>query len=218
MGILQNHFGLTQSKPYQPREGSTYEGPIAPPDHVRVGQYPRFTILADAVGHAFNGSYYIQLSYRKHVIGSMAILSRGAATQCSSCQRRATDGTRTRGVIDIPESIVIEMIKDIRDDGSVSIEEISAHITANITQKVLGPTGVLLAIASPKSLESPAQDNRQPGSPLKKDIAPSIELLSSFTAIPISAEERAPTDAPVHYFDQNIYGPLATDEQGWTWA
>lgn len=217
--ILQDHFGLVAPAAYKPRGNLPSEGPTAPRDRVRVGKYPIFTLAADAVVHAFDGSYYIQLSYGKRVIGSMAILSRGATTLCSACQRRAADGTRTRGVIDIPEYILVEIIKDIRDDGTVSIHEIAAHIKKNITQKVLGPTGVVLAVASPKS-EAPAIDKPQPGSPLKKDLAPSMELLSSFTAVPKEEqlEPSASKLAPVLYFDQSIHGTLETDEHGWTWA
>ncbi|KZP16895.1 hypothetical protein FIBSPDRAFT_38715 [Athelia psychrophila] len=219
MGILRQHFNPTILSLYVPRESGSPEGPEAPLEHVRVGKYPTFTLIADAVGHAFNGSYYVQLSYGEWVIGSMAIFSRGEATQCSSCQGRARDGTRTRGVIDIPEVIVDQMVKDIRvGHKNVPMGDIVQHITTRITQKVVGPTGVLLAIASPKPPpESSAQDDPQSGSPLKKSIAPSVKLLSSFTAIPTSYA-KDPTGAPLHYFGGCDHGTLETNEQGWTWA
>jgi tyrosinase len=227
MGILQKHFGLTAPPSRAPHEGSTMKHPIftgpihkgpstLPLGHMRVDDYRRFTVLVDAVGHAFNGSYYVQLSYQQQVIGSMAVLSRGEATQCSACKTRADDGTRARGFIDIPEDIVLQIVKDgDLNKEKATTDELIANIRSSLTLKMAGPTGVILATALPvSSPKSSAQDNREPGSVLDKSIAPSVKLLSSAAAIPESDSRSTKTPA-LQYYDWTSHGTLLTGGQEW---
>lgn len=227
MHILQKHFGLTQHPLRIPSQDPTMKHPIftgpihkgpstLPLGYVRVDHYRRFTVLVDAVGHAFNGSYYVQLLYRRKVIGSMAILSRGEATQCSSCRGRANNGMKSRGFIDIPDVIVVEIL----DDGGLDTEEATTkvlikHIKDSLTLKMVGPTGVLLATVLPEVPS--AQDDFEPGSTLSKSITPSVKLLSAAAAIPENdGSTEAP--APLQYFDWVSHDTLLTGGREWTSA
>ncbi|KZP30452.1 hypothetical protein FIBSPDRAFT_945820 [Athelia psychrophila] len=134
MGILQKHFGLKAPPLRTPHEVPIVKHPILtspihkgpstlPLGHVRVDNYRRFTTLVDA----------------QQVIGSVAVLSRGEATQCSACQTRADDRTKARGFIDIPGDIILQTIKDSGlNNEKTTTDELIANIRGSLTLKMVG--------------------------------------------------------------------------------
>ena len=109
----------------------------------------------------------IQLFYKQEVIGSFAVLTRGDDTHCAACIARQKSGAQVRGVIDIPEDVVVSVIEGaVLDDAPVEASIKSLKESLNL--RIVGPGEGLLAVA----------DSRDTA-PLKSGTIPHVKLMSA---------------------------------------
>lgn len=182
--ILLTHFHPTPSRPKIIRPA--LESPIGLPEgYEPVDRYRRFTVLVRAVGHAFDGSYSIQLSYKGSTIGIFTVLFRGKDSQCAACRVRSNTGRRVRGLIEIPDDVVLDIIEDAKlDVKHLTSDDLSDEILKCISADLVGPTGVVLAVLQLKTNGDSIQES---GSTLDQSIIPHLQLLSARIATPVPA-------------------------------
>jgi tyrosinase len=166
-----------------------------------IPDYRRFAVEVTLASHAFHGSYWLELVCKGEVVGSFAVLSRGDDTHCAACIARNDAGAKVRGVIDIPEDVVINLTTDVSDP-DVVIKSLKEGISA----RIVGPGGAPLAYA-----ESHNGETRSP--PLKSENVPSLKLLTAAGAA-MTLEQ---TDTPVQFFNWFEHGDLL-DDAPWTTA
>ncbi|KAF7985973.1 hypothetical protein HWV62_43940 [Athelia sp. TMB] len=231
MAILLEHFHPTKpSLPWNHWPGIIH--PISGPNihlpggYEAVDTYRRFTVLVNAVRHAFDGSYSIQLSYKGNAIGIFTVLFRGKDSQCAACRVRSITGRRVRGLIEIPDEVVLDVIQDANlglGEAASDISILSAEIRQRIRADLVGPTGIVLA-ALPVKADTEIQES---GSTVDPNIIPHLELLSASIAAASesSLASGAAPDLPPALKDPDLMPIQFCDWQkhdrfddGWKWA
>ena len=219
--ILLGHFHPTESRPkiIRPILTSPIGLPVGyePVNH----SYRRFTVLVRAVGHAFDGSYSIQLSYKGSAIGIFTVLFRGKDSQCAACRVRSNTGRRVRGLIEIPDDVVLDVINDAKlgvGEAASDIDTLSNELKKRIGADLVGPTGIVLAALTTNTA------SQESGSTLDQNIIPHLELLSASIATPASASTPAPGSQlashdpgpiPIQFCDWKKHDRF---DDGWKWA
>jgi tyrosinase len=166
-----------------------------------IPNYRHFTVQVELVGHAFNGSYWLQLLCNEKVIGSFAVLTRGEGTRCAACVARHKAGGQVRGIIDIPEEVVHPILEDIgRKEPNTEKDSVIGSFKKCFSARIVGPSDVLLA----EAVESKDRV------PLERSIVPELVLLSAAAARP---EGR---DGPVQLFDWEDHGDFLSNAVKWT--
>lgn len=206
MAALQAHFG--QSQPASDGKLALEVGPV-PRGHDAIPSYRRFFISVELVGHAFGGSYALQLIYKDTVIASFAVLSRGDNTQCAACKIHVKAGGQVRGVIDIPDDVVYEISSDAPatpSGGSVLNNTVSA-IRSSFRVRLVNPSGSVLADAVTPTNKSQFTRGKSEGVPLDPNIVPKLELRSAAAMRRRrTGNQRSP--APLKFFDHKSHHSL----------
>src|ERR1700675_3018174 len=95
---LQKHFGLHAANVVEAPPSDTekivhpiFTSPVGKDadDRTMIANSRRFVVDVELAGHAFNGSYMLQLIYKKKVVASFAVLARGEDMQCAACKLRS---------------------------------------------------------------------------------------------------------------------------------
>jgi tyrosinase len=169
------------------------EGVSPPSQHVLIPNYRHFTVQVQLVGHAFDGSYWLQLVCKEKVVGSFAVLTRGEGTNCAACLARHKAGGLVRGVIDIPEDVIHPLLEDIvKDQPTASTSNLAASLKECFGARIVGPSDVLLA----EAIESNGK------MALESHLVPELILLSAAAARP------ANQDGAIKLIDWKNHGDL----------
>lgn len=206
IGILQTHFANPDTFNGSVRLAHPFlqmaTEPL-PPQHVMIHNYRHFTVQVQLVGHAFNGSYWLQLLCKEKVIGSFAVLTRGEGTHCAACVARHEAGGKVRGIIDIPEDIIHPILEDIvQKNLNAETDSLIRSVKKCFSARIVGPSDVLLAEAvEPKHRV-----------PLESSIVPELVLLSAAAARP----DGRLGDGPIQLFDWKNHGDFLSNVVKWT--
>ncbi|KAJ2932061.1 hypothetical protein H1R20_g5021, partial [Candolleomyces eurysporus] len=181
--ILQSHFGVCEkgSLAGLHLKKAADDTPI-PEGHHLVRDYQRFYTFVELVGHAFNGSYSLQLLFKERVIASFAVLSRGDATQCASCRVRKKAGGQVRGIVDIPDEVVQEIINSRSEELSTAddlVETLASFIKESLSVRLIDAGGNLLADAVARPGVPGIRTVGGEGSRLEEAITPVVHLRSA---------------------------------------
>ena len=216
MTIIQTYFGVNQ-KPEILRPEQTIAYPQVPKDHAIIPRYHRFYTFVELVGHAFGGSYSLELLYNKRVIGSFAVLTRGDATQCASCRIRRKAGGEVRGIVDIPDETLRDIAHSVSTEDNV-VGALAAAIKANVTVRLVDAAGNLLADTD-ASANAPGirQSKNNDGRRLEETIAPKVRLWSAGAIQKLArtpAGEELP-DRDVTFFNHQDHGDFFEGPTTW---
>ena len=206
MAALQAHFG--QSQPASDGKLALEIGPV-PHGHDAIPSYRRFFISVELIGHAFGGSYALQLIYKDEVVSSFAVLARGDNTQCAASKIHAKAGGKVRGVIDIPDDVIDSISRGVRTPlpgGSVLNNTVSA-IRSSFRVRLVNPGGSVLADAVTPTNKSEFTRGMSEGVPLNPGIVPKLELRSAAAMRRRrTGNQRSP--APLKFFDHQSHNAL----------
>jgi len=213
--ILQEHFGLYTVSPCKlPPSHPIFTTP-APHGTLPAGmtaEYRIFVVEVEIVGHAFDGSFLLQLIYKNQVIGSFAVLSRGHDTRCAGCKARREAGSKVRGSIEIPLDIVASIIKEgeLESLGGTYDDEMAKVIVAlreKLGVRLVGPSGTLLA----EAVDGASNDRR---GPLNEMIVPELKVRSAAAAYPTNSDG----SDPIQFHNWTDHGSILPDGHKWKTA
>ncbi|KAJ2911520.1 hypothetical protein MD484_g8892, partial [Candolleomyces efflorescens] len=222
--IIQTHFRANKKRgidvPWRfkiPHKPNTI-----PLDHTVVPNYHRFYTFVELVGHAFNGSYSLELLHEGQVIGSFAVLTRGDTTQCASCRARKKAGGEVRGIIDIPDETLQDIVLSKSETLSTAddlVEALASAVKESITVRLVDAGGNLLADTHPRpGVQGLLPSPNGTGSLLEAAIVPKVLLRSA-----AAARKDGKTADPPHdehhlgltFFGHVDHGPLLESGVDW---
>lgn len=216
--ILQEHFGLHKSSPCKSPPSHPIFTTPAPDGTLPAGmtaEYRIFVVEVEIVGHAFDGSFLLQLIYKNQVIGSFAVLSRGHDTRCAGCKARREAGSKVRGSIEIPLDIVASIIKEGKldsvggtyDDG---MDKVIVALREKLGVRLVGPSGMLLA----EAVDGASNDSDRRG-PLDEKIVPELKVRSAAAAYPANTSHGSD---PIQFHNWTDHGSILPDGHKWKTA
>ncbi|KAJ2926527.1 hypothetical protein H1R20_g10547, partial [Candolleomyces eurysporus] len=220
--VLQASFPLAQ-----PREGKLELGDAK--NETRGGanskvvpNYRHFYVFVELVGHAFGGSYSLELVHEGQVIASFAIFSRGDQTQCAACRVQREAGGLVKGVVHIPDDVITSIIDSRSDELSRlpdqgKLPEVARAVRESVHVRLVNPAGHLLADAVGHSRGSDSGSGEGAGIPLDDAIIPKIELQSCRAVRkewPVELEDE-PGEAALSFFGHVEFGDLLTSDHQW---
>jgi len=207
MAALQEYFG--QSTPSS-ADLAIQLGP-APRGHDAIPNYRRFSVVLELIGHAFGGSYYLQIVYKNTVVTSFAVLSRGDNTQCAACKIHARAGGKVKGIVDLPDDVIHDVASTISQRGGSALSNIILALKSSLSVRLVGPGGGLLADAVPSHEGSQFTRGQSRGALLDESIVPKLELISAGAMKRRVRNSRS--RAPLKFFDHQGHGALLGDHE-----
>ncbi|GJE90071.1 di-copper centre-containing protein [Phanerochaete sordida] len=212
---LQKHYGALDGMPLIDTEGgkikkSLFSVPAGsvPDGYTVVHDYRNFVIVVQTNEFAFNGPYAIDVYYdpvaKAHnrfqtkdsvYIGTVAVFARPDHSECKGCSLRRDAGSSVRGVVDIPLSIVAQMLESDKIDGSkASDDDVAAALKSHLHGVIVDHSGKKIGGA----VDGPLAEKDA----LSKAIAPELTLVSSAAAFS-DGEQGAGT---LKWFDWKNHG------------
>jgi tyrosinase len=179
---------------------SVLRGVSGPPEGFNeIKDYRTFTIVAEILEHAYNGSYKLEVLYDDIIVGSVSSLARGLETKCAGCQGRRKSKNRIRGTIVVHPTVIIEIAKLVQmSDGHDDVETFQEVLRRRFKARMVGPTGAVLAVAS-----NDIDLNKDGKEPLPEEKCPIMTIHSSSVAT-------HKNDGYCAFFDDDEHGDLLT--------
>ncbi|KAF5314008.1 hypothetical protein D9611_006959 [Ephemerocybe angulata] len=216
---IQAHFGVLEK--HSIGNLTLIESHAAiPKGHGIVPNYRRFYTFVELVNHAFSGSYSLQLLYKDKVVGTFDVLTRSDATQCASCRIRRKAGGHVRGVIDIPDEVVEDIIQSQSENigDSPEVETIADAIKSQINVRLVNAGGNILADAVGQPGVPGLGSQSAPGTQLEATIRPVMRLGSAQAGRKLST--KLTMDGPasklgITYFNHASHGEFLVGDREW---
>ncbi|KDQ14965.1 hypothetical protein BOTBODRAFT_174471 [Botryobasidium botryosum FD-172 SS1] len=197
--ILQKYFGLDivqiRNKARTLKQQLFSDINSLPDNLEAIYNYRHFIIEAELVGHAFDGSYQLDVFYATKAgedlhVGSVAVLGRGDASNCEACKARREAGSRVYGIIPVPHEIIVKSVEehDLDEetvDNAVLVRTVKDGFHAQLSR----PGGILLSHNSHRYSGT--------GSALSDELTPKLRFRSANVAAPKAPRlEGHRTDVP----------------------
>lgn len=223
--VIQTHFGVNKKVPVLgPQLKMTYDDGSVPAGHRVVPSYHRFYTFVELVGHAFGGSYSLEVLYKKKVIGSFAVLTRGDATQCASCKVRRKAGGEVRGIVDIPDETLQDIVESESEALATAddlVEALSKLIKTKLTVRLVDAAGNLLADTVARGgVPGIGPSGNNEGRRLEAAITPRVRLQSAGAVRKRdetleSTHDGKPSETDITFFNHADHGDLLEGPVAW---